>query len=797
MIGLENATRTASPILFKAVQADTGDLADPLADPLATPVEAPAPEASGRSLVQMLLSSSVQMAAGGPPPDDVHRVAASGVSGTGGDLPYMDRIQASFGGHDVSGIRAHTGGAAGEATRALGAQAYATGNDVAFGSSPSLHTAAHEAAHVVQQRGGVQLKGGVGSAGDVYERHADAVADLVVQGKSAEGLLDDYAGSGGSPAVQADGGKVETPKESQKQEAQKPQDGQQKPLPDNALKKAEKEEEGNKGPEFKLAKSDEYAFQISVPVVPGFNVTAEVSVELGKETKLDKGLFNKKDGHEENTKSTMKMSLKIGGEFSVLFFKIAVGLFGTVEVEMPGNKNILDLTKMAATETVRFFSADKAKGVTDRLKKIGEIVEERKRDINGVLNPLQAKVVIASKATEQDRKDILEEVSTDSAWYNPWSTAKEKVEGYRKDFLSDLKGACDLPGEEAEKAANIVIPFSSVQAELGKIAEVLKQEDKNWAQNANKAIATARENIHGMMDGATKQARKSVEQLDFAVPTPGVRVVGDLGGYVKASFTFGSSGAGAGEGEVLGGFRYDTGRTKKEKVDQGDGTFKERDVFDRDKGMQGVLKLRGKLEVAGWGGELELVGAWTKGLQTYQGTLEGWTMPLPIFVQPGDLSGILQTASAISRKVYAPAAEEAKKVEDEDGSRSFLENTLKRMKEFYALVKEPINALVTGGKIGKRGYDVATTGKTSKPGFVDNATNKVKEKLDVKSKESMDVGTSKIMVGGSLKLEFGGGQNKVGGDIRVGTMTENKIELLGLAEASQKSKEYLKLEWDA
>jgi hypothetical protein len=71
------------------------------------------------------------------------------------------------------------------------------GNDVAFGEAPDLHTAAHEAAHVVQQRGGVQLKGGVGKDGDHYEQHADAVADAVVAGRSAEGLLTQVA----SPAA--------------------------------------------------------------------------------------------------------------------------------------------------------------------------------------------------------------------------------------------------------------------------------------------------------------------------------------------------------------------------------------------------------------------------------------------------------------------------------------------------------------------------------------------------------------------------------------------------------------------
>lgn len=87
----------------------------------------------------------------------------------------------------------------------MGVAAFATGAHVAFGRSPDLHTAAHEAAHVVQQRGGVQLKGGVGEAGDLHERHADAVADLVVQGKSSESLLDRVANGSGGGSSQAHG----------------------------------------------------------------------------------------------------------------------------------------------------------------------------------------------------------------------------------------------------------------------------------------------------------------------------------------------------------------------------------------------------------------------------------------------------------------------------------------------------------------------------------------------------------------------------------------------------------------
>ncbi len=133
---------------------------------------------------------------------DVHAAAAHGISGAGGDLPHMGAIQKAFGAHDVSGISAHVGGKAQEASEAMGASAYATGNDVAFAQAPSLHTAAHEAAHIVQQRAGVSLDGGVGKAGDSYETHADKVADAVVAGQSAEPILNEMSGSAAEGGVQ-------------------------------------------------------------------------------------------------------------------------------------------------------------------------------------------------------------------------------------------------------------------------------------------------------------------------------------------------------------------------------------------------------------------------------------------------------------------------------------------------------------------------------------------------------------------------------------------------------------------
>ena len=143
-------------------------------------------------------------------PDDavgVRDAASAGTAGAGGALPHGDAIQRSFGRHDVSAIQSHQDGAAAAACDAMGARAFATGNDVAFLGLPDLHTAAHEAAHVVQQRAGLTLDGGVGQAGDVHERHADAVADLVVAGASAVDLLAPFAGGpdGAGDVVQRKG----------------------------------------------------------------------------------------------------------------------------------------------------------------------------------------------------------------------------------------------------------------------------------------------------------------------------------------------------------------------------------------------------------------------------------------------------------------------------------------------------------------------------------------------------------------------------------------------------------------
>jgi len=97
-------------------------------------------------------------------------------------LPFRETIQRSFGHHDLSDVRA-------ERSRdawSMGAEAFTRGSEVRFARTPTLHTAAHEAAHVIQQRTGVTA----GGKSDAYERQAEAVAERVTRGQSSEDLLD-------------------------------------------------------------------------------------------------------------------------------------------------------------------------------------------------------------------------------------------------------------------------------------------------------------------------------------------------------------------------------------------------------------------------------------------------------------------------------------------------------------------------------------------------------------------------------------------------------------------------------
>ena len=86
--------------------------------------------------------------------DQIKQTAVQGTQGATTGIPFQQQIQQSFGKHDVSQVRSVVGGSAETANQRMGSEAFAIGNTLSFQRSPDLHTAAHEAAHVIQQRGG-------------------------------------------------------------------------------------------------------------------------------------------------------------------------------------------------------------------------------------------------------------------------------------------------------------------------------------------------------------------------------------------------------------------------------------------------------------------------------------------------------------------------------------------------------------------------------------------------------------------------------------------------------------------
>lgn len=140
---------------------------------------------------------------GGAPsnPAAVTAIAEGGLGGGGGELPHRGQLEQGFG-VDLGGVRAHTGGGAAHASRAIGAEAYTMGSDIAFASpSPSPELVAHEVAHVIQQGSGAGPASGVGAAGDAFEQEADAAASSVASG-GRSALASTYAPAAGGGALQ-------------------------------------------------------------------------------------------------------------------------------------------------------------------------------------------------------------------------------------------------------------------------------------------------------------------------------------------------------------------------------------------------------------------------------------------------------------------------------------------------------------------------------------------------------------------------------------------------------------------
>ncbi len=121
---------------------------------------------------------------------ELTRVAAAvGLSSEAQAMPHHEAIQAAFGQHDVSDLRAHVDPKAAAAAEVMGVEAFTTGPDVAFAQAPDRAEAAAEAARALWQQQGPEVQGGVAEAGPEAEL-IEAIGERVGEGRTVEALVD-------------------------------------------------------------------------------------------------------------------------------------------------------------------------------------------------------------------------------------------------------------------------------------------------------------------------------------------------------------------------------------------------------------------------------------------------------------------------------------------------------------------------------------------------------------------------------------------------------------------------------
>lgn len=145
------------------------------------------------------LARALRPAAEGAP--TIHDAATAAVDHKGSGAAVEPGIAAQVGGYlgaDLGGVRVHSDPMAHEASAAMGARAFAHGDDVFLGAGErgtDLGLMAHELTHVVQQgaagRRTVARKVEVGDADSPAEREADAVASAVTAGAAPSAWLVD------------------------------------------------------------------------------------------------------------------------------------------------------------------------------------------------------------------------------------------------------------------------------------------------------------------------------------------------------------------------------------------------------------------------------------------------------------------------------------------------------------------------------------------------------------------------------------------------------------------------------
>ncbi|WP_428262031.1 DUF4157 domain-containing protein [Haliangium sp.] len=407
----------------------------------------------------------------------VHRTVAAGVSGSGGVLPHLDRIQPSFGPHrDVSHIRAHVGGAAADASEAIGASAYATGARVAFRSAPDLHTAAHEAAHVIQQQQGVQLQGGVGQVGDVYERHADAVADRVVAGQSAAALL--AAGPTGSAPVSA-------------REQSAPGNVQNKAVQRDSKKDAAGKD--SSGPKLTHSTSTTFELGLTIPIYGPLKFEGKIS-----------GSYAQKSGS-DGPKTEVEGMLYGGVLADLVFLKLSVGVEGKIKFTVAGHQDILAAVEKGIKEIAQW--------------RIAKNFQPRLKEAKGKLQSTHAEKINNFNFFNECVNETIQQGDFKSAGakgffllpsYTPRALAMDCVKGWNSSLKESFKGlGAEIDQSRLPKVNKLEVLFDRIRT----------ANDKATAKKYAKAV-----HKFGIfeLERTYKEASEALDQINVVSNDPSV-----------------------------------------------------------------------------------------------------------------------------------------------------------------------------------------------------------------------------------------------------------------------------------
>src|SRR6266571_8068729 len=194
-IFLQRAARTGGERFQPSTQAGLkvnapGDSFEREADHVARQI-ATAPDAYSGAVAQTSdRHHSPETASGNAGPSSVARALRS--SGQPLDAGTREFMEARFG-TDLSRVRVHTGGEAGQLNRDLNAHAFTHGNEIFFGAgrTPARDAlTAHELAHVIQQDGGLPPGRHADALGGISARTGERPIQCTFAASYSKGALD-------------------------------------------------------------------------------------------------------------------------------------------------------------------------------------------------------------------------------------------------------------------------------------------------------------------------------------------------------------------------------------------------------------------------------------------------------------------------------------------------------------------------------------------------------------------------------------------------------------------------------